>query len=724
MSKYSVIKSILRHSHSAFIFAFSLCHWVSPIFAQGSGSSKEPVRAQPPKRYLVSPVYINGKGNDSLVALAAISLDSENDVRALANSRQVGALWGVSYNRTDKQVYASAFAKRHVAYGMLGTGGIYRTDWHSKKTIPWLDLTKFGVSTGSDHHRDLKTDPDSNSVDPQMMEDVGKLSLGGMDISASGEYLYVMSLNDRKLYEIKIPSDTARRPAQSDIKAFVVPDPGCKGGNYRPFAVKVFGGKIYVGVVCDAELSQSARDLTATVFELDPGTKRFVNVFDMKMDYRRGKPVAGLDTPGWLPWTNNFVKALNSDFPSTATRPQPILSSIDFDETGAMILGFMDRFGHQSGVGQPDPEGKASYSGVAAGDVLRVYRRDAQGKKSQYLLEANATTGAFQSDGRENGQGPSGGEFYFQDGFTFKDEKRKSRIVHEEVAGGAVLALPDTKEILITAHEPTGSFNSGGVKSFFNADGHTSRGWSFYGDGQTGTFGKANGVGGLALVSDESGITVGNLVWHDQNGNGTRDPEDETIAGVNIELWDGGTKLGEIASDAAGSYLFGDNNVTGGLKPGTNYELKINLMNQGLIPTINTAAPSAEKSITNVGVGHGTYSVATFTTGKTGEGIRGIDFGFRYNNELRDTDSDPGRIIRIYPNPVKDKVNILSNAASEKAELVITDLSGSQIIKKLIKNSNGFYTYSFLTSGFPAGQYIITIEENTGLKTSAKFIKE
>jgi len=154
--------------------------------------------------YLVSPIYINGKGNDSLSALSALFLDEQKPV-TLATSKQVGALWAVTYNRATKQLYSAALAKRHVGYGPLGTGGIYRTDWLTRTTTNWLDLQSLGIPTGDDHHEGLKAAIDSGSIDPKLMTDVGKLSLGGMDISEDTQVLYVMNLLKNHCHTNKIP---------------------------------------------------------------------------------------------------------------------------------------------------------------------------------------------------------------------------------------------------------------------------------------------------------------------------------------------------------------------------------------------------------------------------------------------------------------------------------------------------------------------------------------
>jgi hypothetical protein len=674
-----------------------------------------------PRPFLASPVYINGSGNDSFSALTALALE-DTSVVSLANSRQVGALWGVAFNRTSQHLYSAALAKRHVGYGPLGTGGIYRTDWLTHRTISWLDLRTLGVPTGDDHHEGLKHAVDSSYVDGKFMSDVGKVSLGGIDISHDGQFLYVMNLFDRTLYGIRIPADTAARPSPADITPYKIPLSGCTGGSSRPFAVKSNGAYVYIGAVCDAAGSQSVADLRAIVYALDPSTKKFDEVFNTSLDYPRGTAVAELGLKSWNPWTDDFSKALQSALPSTVARPQPILSSIAFDQQGVMILGFMDRFGHQSGTGQPDPTGKASYAAVAAGDILRVFPRRPGNKDVKFSLEDNAVAGDFSTEGRGNTQGPRGGEFFFQDDFKFRDEKRDSRIIHEETGAGGILAVPATGEVFMTAHEPTQEFNSGGIKSFFNADGRTSRGWLLYGNAQQGTFGKANGVGGLALITGLPPIAVGNRVWSDTNGDGIQDPEEPALADMPLDLYEAGTKIANTRSDANGMYLFSEANVSKGLKPGTAYEIRIGLNDGKLKPS--RVRQRDDKEIDNDAIKVDNHAVIAFQTGAAGVNIHDLDFGFLPENIKADNKvtSEDGKLI-AYPNPVITNLEVTMPASGNSATLRLVDLLGRELQVHQLRPEKGLYRTTLNTTDLTAGNYIISVEES-GVIRSTVVIKQ
>ena len=71
---------------------------------------------------------------------------------------------------------------------------------------------------------------------------IGKAGIGGMDLSEDGNMLFLMNLYDRKIYSINLTNywSTGTLPTAGDVSSHVIPDPGCTGGNYRPFALKVY----------------------------------------------------------------------------------------------------------------------------------------------------------------------------------------------------------------------------------------------------------------------------------------------------------------------------------------------------------------------------------------------------------------------------------------------------------------------------------------------------
>ncbi|OJV17750.1 MAG: hypothetical protein BGO21_07615 [Dyadobacter sp. 50-39] len=658
--------------------------------------------------YLASAVYISGKGNDGIATLFAVSTDDTVRIK-LAGSAEVGCVWGLAFDASRSQLYSSAFAKRHVSYGPLGTGGIYATDWKTKRTRSWINLADFGIMTGQDVHTDF-VKSDTLNVDGDFMSQIGKASLGGMDINELESLLCFVNLYDRTLYTIKLSQDTSKSISKSDIMAYPLPS-NKDNGIVRPFAVKCYKGEIYVGAVNDASISQNKKDLVAIVYKLNRDTGQLTQLLSLPLSYDRGAAIKGIERKNWNPWTDDFTKALVSDYPSTAVYPQPILSSIAFGREDQIILGLMDRFGHQSGAGLPDPTGRSSYSGVAAGDILIA----SLAENSRYQLERNASTAVHISEGRGNLQGPSGGEFFYQDSFRAKLSGQQSRVVHEESAIGSVLSINGTGEILSTVHEPE-NFNSGGVKAFFLADGKTSRSWELYSDGQLGTFGKANGIGCMALIPSEQQLTIGSRVWSDDNGNGLQDPDEMGIDKVGLTIWANGKQIGQTTTNNEGRYQFDTSNVAGGLISGMTYEVRVRSTAQTKV--------SPFKVGDNAGIDNDAFEMPDFiaasieTNRLTASGY-GLDFGLIPVSKVDRPEQNP---IIVYPNPVVGEISVTSSEITSIGRLSVISLQGSVLASKELKNDKS-KAWTIDMSFLPNGYYILAIDIADKPRTSKVIIK-
>ncbi len=220
--------------------------------------------------------YTVGNGKDSWGDTAtAVSLFSAANPGlrfTIATKPQVGCIWGLAYDKNREKLYMSAFAKRHVGYGKLGTGGIYVMDFSSGVISPFLQAgTGLQIYPGEDKHTGLGGVSNNgnryNNIDSVFFDEVGKASYGGLDVSEDGNFLFVMNLNTRQLLRIAIPrGDTPIKT--TDITTYDFPS-NAVGGEARPFAIKVLGNKVYAGVVHDAFKSQKVSDLKAIVYEVN-----------------------------------------------------------------------------------------------------------------------------------------------------------------------------------------------------------------------------------------------------------------------------------------------------------------------------------------------------------------------------------------------------------------------------------------------------------------------
>lgn len=239
--------------------------------------------------------------------------------------------------------------------------------------------------------------------------------MGGLDISDDGRYLYVVNLYDRKLYELDLTNAANPvPPTAAKVRSWQIPTTGCTNGDARPWASKFYRGKIYVGVVCSGENGGTTNNLAASVLEINPkaATPTFTTTVpfsSIPLNFTRGLiSKADFRINAWYPWTNTYVDEI---------RPEPILSDIEFDNDGSMILGFTDRLGNKAGFYNKKLTGNDLTLTVTGGDILRLYKTT--NASCGWELETNGKEGVSSpkaaTTGDNNNQGPGGGEFYWAD---------------------------------------------------------------------------------------------------------------------------------------------------------------------------------------------------------------------------------------------------------------------------------------------------------------------
>ncbi|MEZ5057702.1 MAG: SdrD B-like domain-containing protein [Saprospiraceae bacterium] len=375
--------------------------------------------------------------------------------------------------------------------------------------------------------------------------------------------LWLVNLNDRKLYSLRTDSDNnpSTPPTASDVSSFNLPAASCIGGTFRPFAVKVYRGDVYIGGVCDASLSQNEANLEAIVYRLRQNT--FTEVLRFDLDYEKGWAASQNNCelfPGWYPWLDQVPVACDQG--PTRVYPQPIFSDIEFDVDGSMILGFMDRLGHQLGnKNYPITGTSPLISTISGGDILRAYLED----NGDFTIENNATAGPLTTLGVGNGEGPGGGEFYNRDVF----EGQINNLIpapHAETAQGGLAFWPGSGEIATTALDPYSTvFNSGGVNWMNNRTGAVrDPGYMLYRSASSSIslFSKANGLGDMEPVCGLAPLQIGGMVWRDDNSDGIQDACEVPLTNIQIGLYNtNGTLLASVSSDSKGEYYFDNSNM-------------------------------------------------------------------------------------------------------------------------------------------------------------------
>ncbi|TPW10490.1 MAG: hypothetical protein FD130_2208, partial [Halothiobacillaceae bacterium] len=328
------------------------------------------------------------------------------------------------------------------------------TSYNLTGTAPGLTVTYptdgLGV-IGTNANRGLGALASPNN-DPAAFGQVGKVSLGDMEISDDGLHLFVVNLYDRKVYDLTL--DNAANPTTVvSTTAYLLPNPPLRntlGGGYattyasdtsafydgtkgflRPFGLKYYHDRLYVGAVTTGEGAGAVStkdnntgnpeytDLWAYVFELnaDSGTWAGTPKIQFPLNYNRGTDVDTADET-WRLWTDKFTR--NPNRTSQVQNPQPILSGIEFDVDGSMIIGLRDRNGDQTGNANYALSATTTYNGYSFGDLLRTCLDPAT---QTFTLESNGTAcGVTPTSGltglpntTRGAYGPGGLSYYFED---------------------------------------------------------------------------------------------------------------------------------------------------------------------------------------------------------------------------------------------------------------------------------------------------------------------
>ncbi len=543
---------------------------------------------------LATPCYVNGNplgGGDSGTADWLVAFLYGNSGTSTMPSYKfpgstIGAAWGVAYQRQTRKLFTSALVKRHIGLGSYctdgsngagpldqtggrnsGTGGIYVTDFSvaSPAVSQFVDVQALGINTGNfSSVRNLPAAKTSPSADAVTFATVGKYGLGDLDLSEDGTQLWTVNLFNRSLVKMNVTNGAVPVAATEYLLSSLSGVPSCTGGVLRPWGLAFRNGKGYVGAVCTAETSALAADLRGIVLSFNPSNPAagVTQELNFALNFTRGVAtdrVSGSNV--WFPWLDTYSDAAWR--PGTITdccgqtyvaRPTPILADIDFDNAGAMILGFLDRAGNQTGWNQYRPDGTGVLATNSGGDLLRA----CPNAMGVYVLESNGSCGGVSGSGVGNGQGPGGGEFYANENFSPPN--------HHETSIGGLAQLPGA-DLAFTGMDPL-AFGSGGI-FWTTQTGGDARRYQLFSTSDAGTQGKSVGLGDLDILADPAPLQLGNRVWTDTNGNGVQDPGESGIQNVTVELWadtnsNGSVdlKVGQATTDSGGNYYFGGTSKT------------------------------------------------------------------------------------------------------------------------------------------------------------------
>lgn len=586
-------------------------------------------------------------------ALFAIDYDRTASLAALAIGSEVGAVWGLAYQRSSQSLFAAAALRRHAGFGPLGMGGIYKIDLSSGSPVVsnFVDLATLGAAIGT-NPRTLPgenppgTGPTGNEpgLDNKTYEEIGKVGLGDVDVEEEAGRLWVMSLGDRKLYALNIG---ANGTAPASATAYSLPAVTCTDGVFRPWAVSSHLGRIYIGGVCSNENISpypappgngfnNYPNLVGYVYSMDPANGVFSLDLTIPLNYHKGCAGLGVGCQ-WNPWTNLSTSTQVGFSGNIAGHPTPILSDIEFADDGDMIIGFSDRSGFQYGVQAPAPNTTPTNTSIgqvfAGGDMLRA---DFNSGTGAFTLESNGIVGGVVGAGSGNNEGPGGGEYYSASTLGF----------HFELSVGGYAVLHGSNHFVGSSMDPV-TINSGGLLWMFDqgaTPGARFAGYTLYANAGPPTFAKGVGIGDVELRCEEAPIEIGNRVWCDSNngqvlGDGIQGPgvPDAPLSGVAVNLsCNGGAVTASTVTAADGTYLFGPGNVAGGIPKGATCTVSIDTTQAALgscnLPTLahhgGAGAGSTLRDSDGTDADHNGVVEATVVAGGPGANDHSIDFGF------------------------------------------------------------------------------------------------
>jgi SdrD B-like domain/Secretion system C-terminal sorting domain len=676
---------------------------------------------------------------------------------SLATAAQIGSCWGIAFNKLNSRVYTSALVKRLSGLGpggALGTpnpinapGAIYEINpsiansgkfffsmdalgpyyYTHSHTAGNLMCVKDNVSRG------LLNSLSSASADATVFDQVGKTGIGDIELSDDGRYLWLTNLYDQKLYRIDLSSGTnpvAPTPATASalITSWNLPNLSITNGVLRPWGLKYYHNKIYVGVVNSGETHPAANSTTnvntnydattvtggsfntgnANVLEFNPvGAGTWNNILTIPLNYPRGNAAdENYNVKRWFNWANSSAIYSIGTGGNAQIRPQPILSSIEFDVEGSLMIAFMDRLANQSGLHAWDESGMGDFYGESGGDLLRAYNNGC----GIFELESNGKEGLSSpkpaTAGANHGQGPGSGvfplnpnyvndtnygtgygEFYFKDKYQFSP----TFIPHNETNLGSIAFLPGSNELMSTVMDPF-DINSNGVMRFSNITGDSLGGYELIPYAELGTFAKSASIGDIEFLQSNPPIEIGNRVWSDANNDGIQSAEENGMAGVTLQLYHpaSNTVVGTVTTNPNGGYYFSSSSGTSvqgitynlNIQPFTNYIVRLATSgvgsawdptgNGGLgAPIVGGVLTGTENALTGV-IGNGNFGQSDndaimvngvpsvlITTGNYGESNLNIDFGFKPAAPVT------AKMVSFIASPKNEKVELVWNVREQ-----------------------------------------------------------
>jgi uncharacterized repeat protein (TIGR01451 family) len=577
-----------------------------------------------------------------------------------ASFEEIGATWGLAYQTSQKRLFLSALVKRHS--GMAnGLDAIYVLDYN---TVPVANKSHFnlqgvaGIDLGSldrssDADHTLSATNTAPSVDIDAFDKAATIGFGDIELSEDEKTLWAVNLHQKALIQMDVSGSNVPNNVSQTLLSSLTGLPSCNGGELRPWGLKFYQGKGYLGFVCDAATSGDPNDLMAYVhsFAANNLAAGLTQELSFTLNYTRSTDATHDPRTNFEPWMFVYDHNLVVD----GSYAQAVLSDIEFSPDGSMYLGFLDRWGIQMSHRNHPPIAGVSWTSIARvhGELLKACRIN-----SAWVLEGGDPACPTQNETSQASGVNNNGEFFNDHG---GDDSREYTL-------GALAQLAGSNELISAMNDPFPGlpadlqyWHNNGLQWFSLTDGShqnyiqtdpTSGACDYEaGVSRACGFGKSSGVGDVELLTAPAPIEIGNRVWLDNDNDGVQDADEAGIAGVTVELRSGTGTLATATTDNNGHYLFSNDpngtstashryNITG-LTADTAYTVRIPNVTGGSkqaalgandLTTSNSGEGTQTDSNDSDGIVLGDHAEASILAADipyAGANNHRFDFGFR-----------------------------------------------------------------------------------------------
>ncbi len=593
----------------------------------------------------------------------------------VAQQQQTGSLFGLALQKKQQRYFAAAYLRRAVGVGPQGFGGVYMFEkpgasfsltgsftlqgvTPSNSAVPLDFGTVNRVTTPNTADNYMSNTNADRTRDIDAFAKAGTMSYGDIEADPTSDKIYMVNLFQKRLIVFDGSAATATLNGASaatltpfttayDITSLPgVPAPTGAGNNLRPYAVKIYKGKGYLGVVSDAMATQDFADLRGYILQFDPAniSAGFTTVLTITFTSYFGNY--------WKAWATTWAQAGGDATTSTPRDyPCPLIAGIEFNEDGSMDIGIKDRWGDQGGNFELNPVSGATGSVQCSinGDLLHACWTGAawtlEGTGAGCPQPAGNVVGD-NSNGWLGGYGPTGLEWYAD----------RSGDGGSESAIGGLSKLMGSGRIISTVYDPLGQGEVTG-SNYWSTMGIQ------YNNVTTGVktqvvrvipqsanaLDKSNGMGDIEFLTQAQPIQIGNRIWRDVNGNGLQDAGETTAgvaAGTTVNLYTStGVLVATTTTDANGNYYFSSLNVATDprkpaswsgigsvILPGFDYRIEVAVPSGSQLTRANVSLNSFD-NIDNDATLSGANAVVTFNTGNTNHNF---DIGFKVLSSIGD----------------------------------------------------------------------------------------